>query len=117
MKKFLVLASLLVAANAQAFSGSITMGTNFNKDKDKAGQNVGLSISHPLAFGFGLWSWNGVGAVHEAGKDESRWGQSISGLDWSFKRMQLGATVKINWENDFKDESQEYGFKAKVKLW
>jgi hypothetical protein len=117
MRKIFVLAAMLVASQAQAFSGSLSTGFSDNRTKDKTVESIGLSMSQPIVFGLSWWSWTGVGQNHEKLEPAVRWAQTHQAIDWNFKSFKFTGSAKFQWENDLKDYSPEYGFRVAVKLW
>ena len=108
---------LLVASQAQAFSGSFTSGLAHNEIQDKTSYNLGLVMSQPLFLGLAWWSWTGAGMVQELDKDPERWAQSLHGLDFTIGRITLTGTAKALVDIEAKELSSEYGARIKVKLW
>lgn len=109
--------AMFVLSSAQAFSGSVSLGTSVNPDKDKNSQVAGLSMNHPLFLGFGWWSWTGAGQSYSPSKGSSEWGQTVQGLDWTVGNFKVGVSAKFELENEFQDLTSEYGAKVSIKLW
>jgi hypothetical protein len=118
MLRKLALASVILASqSAYAFSGNFTATVSQDAKHQKSKDSFGIVLSQPIMFGLGYWSWSGVGATYELNKDAARWAQTTQGIDWSFKRMRIGATAKFQYDEPIKETATEYGVRVNVKLW
>jgi hypothetical protein len=116
-RKLVLVSAVLVSQSAMAFSGSFTANVSNDAKNGKAKDSFGLVLSQPIMFGLGYWSWSGLGATYQLDKDPIRWMSTTQGLDWSFKRMRIGATAKFQYDEPIKEVSSEYGVRVSVKLW
>jgi hypothetical protein len=111
---------LFGCGTAYAFEthASILAGTGYNYFEENSYVKGGIVLSAPIKYGFGWWSYTGVG---NTAKDET-WACHQEGLDWSYQRLTSSFTYKISKDPDhFSDPDyalqHEVGVGVKVKLW
>lgn len=97
---------------------SILGGTGYNYFEKNSYVKGGIVLSAPIKYGFGWWSYTGVG---NTAKDET-WACHQQGLDWSYQRVTSSFTYKVSKDpNHFMDSDyplqHEVGVGVKVKLW